>query len=142
MYKLNQSGVTRLADGAHIPFADGNRDYADYQAWLAAGNQPLPIDVTPFADLARAYLDEVRETRERVLNRLAGIATAAIAADDAVTTAAFVVCRQQLLDLTKAPAILAASNMDQLKAAVLATYRSIVGAAPANIRSAFNNVDA
>lgn len=40
MYKLNQNSVTRLADGASIPLADGNRDYEEYKQWISEGNIP------------------------------------------------------------------------------------------------------
>lgn len=143
MYQLlNHRGIRRLSDGATIPDDEGNRDYRDYLAWLAKGNQPAPVEVTPFATLAKAYLDEVRETRERVLNRLAGIAAAALAAGDTTTSQAFVKHRQELLDITKAPAVLAATNMAELKTAVTAIYKGIAAAAPVTIRNAFNNVDA
>jgi hypothetical protein len=36
--------VQRLPDGACIPFAEGNTDYAEYLAWLGEGNEPLPVD--------------------------------------------------------------------------------------------------
>ena len=43
MYQLTTStSIIRLSDGAFIPAAPGNRDYAEYQAWLAKGNTPLP----------------------------------------------------------------------------------------------------
>ena len=43
MYKLiGTELVKRLADGAFIPFADGNRDYEDYKLWLEEGNTPEP----------------------------------------------------------------------------------------------------
>lgn len=42
MYKLNENSVTRLADGACIPFADGNTDYEAYKQWLGEGNTPEP----------------------------------------------------------------------------------------------------
>jgi len=32
--------IVRRADGAFIPEDPGNGDFRDYQAWLAAGNQP------------------------------------------------------------------------------------------------------
>jgi hypothetical protein len=42
MYKLNQHSITRLADGASIPLANGNRDYEEYKQWLSEGNTPEP----------------------------------------------------------------------------------------------------
>lgn len=42
MYKLKQNSVTRLADGASIPLANGNRDYEEYKQWLVEGNTPEP----------------------------------------------------------------------------------------------------
>ena len=42
-YKLiGTESVKRLADGACIPFADGNIDYEEYKLWLAEGNTPKP----------------------------------------------------------------------------------------------------
>ena len=35
-------GVKRVADNAYIPNDPGNRDWAEYQRWLADGNQPDP----------------------------------------------------------------------------------------------------
>ncbi len=40
------NGVIRLHDGAVIPATDGNRDWQAYQDWVAAGNAPLPADVS------------------------------------------------------------------------------------------------
>lgn len=34
--------VIRTKDSAHIPADPANRDYAEYQAWLAKGNTPDP----------------------------------------------------------------------------------------------------
>lgn len=43
MYKLiGTNSVKRLADGAFIPFANGNVDYEEYKLWLAQGNVPEP----------------------------------------------------------------------------------------------------
>lgn len=44
MYKLTQHPgvVLRASDNASIPADPANRDYADYLAWVAAGNAPEP----------------------------------------------------------------------------------------------------
>ena len=52
MYKLNKNsfneanGVFRISDNAFIPFDPANTDYQAYLAWVDAGNQPLPAEVT------------------------------------------------------------------------------------------------
>jgi len=65
MYKLKQNSVTRLADGACIPLADGNRDYEEYKQWLSDGNTPEPeftqleldaIETSNKISEAKAYL--------------------------------------------------------------------------------------
>ena len=52
-YTLNESGVTR-SDGASIPADRENRDWAEYLAWCADGNQadPAPV-VTPDPKIAQ-----------------------------------------------------------------------------------------
>ena len=46
-FKLRDNGVVRLDDNAHIPDDPANRDWREYQAWLAGGNTPLPADPPP-----------------------------------------------------------------------------------------------
>jgi hypothetical protein len=54
-YQLNNSvftnevcSVTKVTEGSNrtlcIPFDPDNRDYQEYLAWLAEGNEPLPAD--------------------------------------------------------------------------------------------------
>ena len=46
MYQLTTgTSIKRLSDGAFIPPDPGNRDFADYTAWLDAGNTPDPAPV-------------------------------------------------------------------------------------------------
>ena len=48
MYKLSPSPreefVTRLSDGASIPFDPDNTDYQAYLKWVSEGNTPLPAE--------------------------------------------------------------------------------------------------
>lgn len=69
MYKLLNSGV-RLGD-LTIPADPDNRDWQEYQEWLAAGNTPLPADPEPdpaieaakakLADIDRGSVRAIRE---------------------------------------------------------------------------------
>lgn len=79
IYKLASyaGAVIRSLDGAHIPLTDGNADYADYKAWLAAGNTPLPSDASSMPALQAAQI-----------GLLAGIYATAIAQPVTFTTAA------------------------------------------------------
>ena len=47
MYKLTQSGVQRLSDGAFIPEDERNADWRAYQKWVAEGNTAFPADYEP-----------------------------------------------------------------------------------------------
>lgn len=75
MYKLTPSPTTvqRLADNVFIPMAEGNRDYQEYLAWLAAGNTPEPYVEpvpTPAELLAKLDADNAltqRNLRETVM---------------------------------------------------------------------------
>jgi hypothetical protein len=44
-YKLTLGNtVQRLDDGAFVPIDPSSQDYADYLAWIAAGNTAQPVD--------------------------------------------------------------------------------------------------
>ena len=51
MYKLANNGVIRLLDSAFVPADPANRDWQEYQNWIAAGNAPAPAQS---ADEAKA----------------------------------------------------------------------------------------
>lgn len=137
MYKLTNSTSIIRADGAVIPADPANTDYAQYLAWLAEGNTPEPADL-PDPSIARAAkLAEVRELREGILNRLAGIAFAAQLEGDTATTAAYITARLALLDITKnLPA-----DPVQIEDAVKLRWASIVSQCTPQMVSAFLKVD-
>ena len=66
-YKLmnDPNMVQRLADGACIPFAAGNRDFRIYQEWLGAGNTPDPADAPPAPDTRR---QDVMEALQEIID--------------------------------------------------------------------------
>lgn len=64
-YKLTDSGVLRLTDGAHIPNDPGNRDWREYQDWLAEGNMPNPADPPPGPTPAETAKEIMRARAEQ-----------------------------------------------------------------------------
>ena len=46
MYQLtdNENCIKRIADNAFIPNDPANRDWQQYQKWLAEGNEPQPAE--------------------------------------------------------------------------------------------------
>ena len=149
--------MTNLFHSPSIPTWFGNPEWrADYEAagtWPAdavevtvAEQAALRVALVPaaptFAQLSAYYLDTVRVTRETILNRLAGIGMAAVIGADTITTAAVAAARTALLNITTDATVLAATDMDGLKAAVLAIYKAIVAVAPADMVKAFDGMDA
>ena len=41
---IAECAITRISDGATIPFAEGNLDYQAYLAWVAEGNTAEAAD--------------------------------------------------------------------------------------------------
>lgn len=129
IYQVSDNGVVRDA----TPDEAAEIDMREHAAELAAQNA-IRADMD-------AYLADVRSLRERLLNRISGIATAALALSDQDTIDAFVAARQRLLDITKVPAALAATNRAQLETAIKAEYVAIVQSVPASLIAAFDQVD-
>jgi len=73
MYKLTSgSTITRLSDGACIPADEGNRDYREYLAWLADGNEPEPVDPETVADKLRKASDAYQAYVDKFNKSIAG----------------------------------------------------------------------
>lgn len=68
-YKLTDGpSIIRQSDGAFIPADPGNRDYAEFLAWKAAGNEPAPVDlVTPPVPASASRLGLMRALKEQGL---------------------------------------------------------------------------
>ena len=47
IYQITGNGVLRLSDKAFIPDCEDNRDWQEYQQWLAEGNTPEPMLAPP-----------------------------------------------------------------------------------------------
>lgn len=64
MYKLTHgNAVVRISDKAFIPADDTNRDWQEYQAWLAEGNVPEPVDNPTLGDLKAEKNAEINLAR-------------------------------------------------------------------------------
>ena len=93
----------------------------------------------PFTVLAAPYLASVRQARDAILNRLAGIGFAAMASGDVATAQAVAAARTCLLDITTCPTVAAAQDIEALQAAVSAEFQRIADALPDEARRAFDD---
>ena len=62
-YQLDSYGnsIIRVEDRTFIPFDPDNTDYQEYLAWVAEGNEPLPVDGT------EVTWDTIRAKRDRLI---------------------------------------------------------------------------
>lgn len=62
-YKLTNRGlIFRIEDRAYIPADPTNSDYQEYLAWVAAGNDTLPVDPEPVGPDWKGFLSGLRTT--------------------------------------------------------------------------------
>jgi hypothetical protein len=68
-YKLLRlgGGVQRLADGAFIPDAPGNRDWNEYQEWLAADPANVPDPAETLAEKKARRKMEIKGTTAQTI---------------------------------------------------------------------------
>jgi hypothetical protein len=85
-----------------------------------------------------AKLKALREVREAILNRLAGIALVAQLTGDTTTVNGFLVARAALLDITTG----CPTDPSQVDGFIQAKYGAIVAALPPALLKAFAGVDA
>ena len=93
----------------------------------------------PFSVLAAPVLAGVRQVRDALLNRLAGIGFAAMADGDADTVQAIAAARAWLLDITICPTVAAAQDIEALQAAVNAEYARIAATLSGEAQRAFDD---
>lgn len=134
----------RKPDGSIWAFeADGSQAEAE-QRCIDEGGIPCaaPVAAGPtFAESKAALLTAFRKDRELFLGRIAGIGMAAIVSGDTDLAAKVVAVRQALLDLTSNPAVLAATNMDDLELAMETAYDAAVLLGGVPLYLAFKKVD-
>lgn len=99
--------------------------------------QPLPA----WPPIKAQELDKVRETRERTINRLTGIAARAARAGDTATATACDAATVALLGMTSTPAVLAAADLPALTLAIKTAYAGAVALLPVAARNAFNGAN-
>ena len=132
MYKLTEdAAIIRLMDGAQIPPDPANRDYAEYLAWVAAGGSPQPANQPSTAELMASAKEELRALRAPMLNAVNGIGWRASMTGNTALANEAAALAEALLDITADPALNAATNYDDMRAAGVAAYKRIaMGASP------------
>ena len=99
--------------------------------WLARQSTPF---IPPWAPLKAAEFASFRAQREEFLDRMTGVQSEFVAmktpAGDAASTNVLLI-RQRLLAMLTDPAIVAASEIVQLKTAMKAAYKAITNATTA-----------
>lgn len=106
---------------------------------------PKPLPAGPsYAEQKAVYLNEVRDLRARVLARLNGYGAALYLQDPPAQEEEKANCAmliQGLLDITTNPAVIAATNLAELMAAVKTEYARLVSLASTELVKAFRQVD-
>lgn len=141
MYKLTQSAtIIRLPDSVYIPVDPANTDYQQYLVWLAEGNAPEPADVPAVANLLARAKDELRALRAPMLDAVNGIGWRASMTGNTILANEAVALAEALLDITADPALNAATNYDDMRAAGVAAYKRISATASPELAIVFREI--
>lgn len=143
---LTEPDVREAVGVVEIPEPQPPEDYSE-ETYYRTEQEDAPYVIytrksdEQLAALKKSKLDAklaaVREVREGILNRLAGIAFTAQLTGDTATAQAFVTVRQGLLDITKD-----VSDPADVEATVTARYMALVAQCTPEMVSAFAQVDA
>lgn len=106
--------------------------------WISEGNTPDPADLPDQFEAVEAKKVAIRGVCEAYLNRLGGIAFAAQLAGNTATTAAYLLVRQGLLDMTKD----LPTDPELVDAEVVKRYGALLLLCTPEMMTAFAKVDA
>jgi len=67
-YELTSSTSIKRSDGAVIPADPANRDYAEYQSWVAAGNTPTPLPTLTLDEQKIDAIDQLKAVASSLLS--------------------------------------------------------------------------
>lgn len=131
------------ADWQAVAFGIDQFPPAPQEAWRFVDGAIVFDSVALFESQRENYFaSEVRPKREIVLSRLGDIAGRLSRKGDAAGAQSCDTAAEALLNITTDATVMAATDMDGLKQAVLAYYWQTAGSLPDEIKSAFNGVDA
>lgn len=100
---------------------------------------PFLEDATSATWSPEPTIARVRDAREVVLNRLAGIAVAAMAASKPDEVSACLAARDGLLGITSVTDVKSATDEQSLVAALESAYAAIIASAPESVIAAFRD---
>lgn len=129
IYVMDNGALREVTDPAEI------QEIADREA------EALQMQLRANSEAMADYLATVRDLREQILNRLAGIGMGAIVAQDQATLDACAAARLRLLNITTTPAAVAATELAAMQVAIKTEYASIVASVPDSVKKAFNELN-
>lgn len=108
--------------------------------WVVGGaltsTPPTLAPVDDHADLVAAALDAARVQRQPIIGILDGLQSTALTKGDSATAVEIETAKQALKDITKTD-LSGCTTFDEMKAAMLAAYRTIAAAASPSVQLAF-----